>query len=232
MLNLDEPKPRRSVVRRLFMLLLISNAAMAVFSFLSGSRAGEPLSGHVAVNADRIRVLNGTGIPVSAAHSPAQPSNQICLEWGVFAGEEVERARLALEPLQLGNRLVQQNAKSDSGKWWVFIPPLRSKADADKKISELKNRGITDYMVIHEGNKWQNAVSLGLFSTEEAANKHLDSLRAKGVRTARIEQRGVDVSGTVFVVREAEGIEAKLVEMKLGFEGSKLQAVPCPPVAE
>lgn len=78
-----------------------------------------------------------------------------------------------------------------SSTYWVFIPPLASKQDADRKASELKKLGAPEFFILADPGPNHLAISLGIFSTEDAAKERLDALRAKGVRSARSGERNV-----------------------------------------
>ena len=73
----------------------------------------------------------------------------------------------------------------------VHIPPLASKQDVDNKVAELKKMKISDFFVIQESGANNRAISLGLFSTKEAATTHLEALRTKGVKSAKIVERAI-----------------------------------------
>jgi hypothetical protein len=74
-----------------------------------------------------------------------------------------------------------------------------------------------------------NAISLGVFSTEEAARRYLTSLEAKGVRGAEIGPFGRDVRELVMIVREPDTeTVARLVVLQRDYPGSQMRAVACP----
>jgi biotin operon repressor len=178
-----------------------------------------------------------TPTPVSAAAAvvPPEPVKvavpvkkvESCAEWGEFSGTDLTRAQEALATLKLGNDLSQRTVELDHG-YWVHIPPLKKRTDVDKKVAQLKERGIKDYFVVREKGKWQNAISLGVFKSEEAAKKHLDELRSKGVRSARIGQRQSRLRYTVFLVRALDtGTEDKLNALQKDFPDSELKVLAC-----
>jgi len=76
-----------------------------------------------------------------------------------------------------------------SSSYWVFIPPLASKKDADAKASELKKLGIAEFFVMQESGANNRAISLGLFSSKDAAAAYLETLRGKGVKSAKMAER-------------------------------------------
>ena len=73
--------------------------------------------------------------------------------------------------------------------YWVFIPPFANKAAADKKMTELKKLGIADlYLMVDEGAD-KLAISLGMFSSEQAANEFLHTLTKRGVTSVKMQPR-------------------------------------------
>jgi hypothetical protein len=111
----------------------------------------------------------------------------------------------------------------------VHIPPLKGKAELDKKLSEVKAFGVTDFSAVQDPNLGRNAISLGIFSTEDAARSRLAILKEKGVHSAVMEPRAGIIKQARFFVREpGTEIVAKLAELQQGFPGSQIKAGPCP----
>ena len=57
----------------------------------------------------------------------------------------------------------------------VFVPPLESQTAADVQIATMKAEGIMDVFRISEPGL-QNAIALGVYSTEEAARRRAQAL--------------------------------------------------------
>jgi hypothetical protein len=163
------------------------------------------------------------------ASSPAKDQSKAlaCLEWGEFTGLDLARATAALSALQLGDKLKQYQVERDIG-YWVYIPPLRNKTAVNRKIGELKARGIREFFVVQDAGRWRNAISLGVFRTQEAAQHFLDDLRTKDVHTARVGQRTSKFKVTIFRLNGI-GImtEVKLNSIQKDFAGSELKHIPC-----
>ncbi len=67
-------------------------------------------------------------------------------------------------------------------------------------------------------------MSLGVFSSEDAAKLRLEVLRAKGVRSAQIGTREAQVSKIWFQLRAPEpALQAKLRETAQGFPGTEVR---------
>jgi len=161
---------------------------------------------------------------VPVAHKQAEP---VCLEWGDFSGDDLKRAMEVLSALKLGEKLGQRQIEYDKG-YWVYMPPQKNKADVNRKIAQLKARGVSEYFVIWEKGVFQYAISLGVFKTKEAAENHLRKLRTQDVRTARVGERNSKLKTTMFVLNKVDALtEGKLMEAKKDFPGSELKDVPC-----
>jgi hypothetical protein len=136
--------------------------------------------------------------PVTRPSPPALPEKpgaaSVCMLFSVprpeIATQLTERATNA------GLRVSSRN----DGSWWVFIPPQPDRNAAVKKASELRALGVTEFFIVNDGPQ-QFALSLGVFSREEAAKTHLEKLRDKGVKSARTGPRYTDKARQVLEVR-------------------------------
>lgn len=166
-------------------------------------------------------------LPVAPPVTVAKSVVKTCIEWGEFSGVDLARASRALDSLKLGERLSTHTVEYASG-YWVYIPPLPNKAGVKKKIEELKALGIEDYFVMKESRKWNNAISLGVFKTEEAAKKYLSLMKKQGVRSAKVGERKHKLKFTVFTLN---GVDAELsthmTALQKEYSGSELKPSPC-----
>ena len=212
-------------MRTVFFLLLLANVSFFAYAWLS---AGAEANGDAQViaqqlNREKIRLL--TVEQVSALTRKPEPPKapSVCLEGGAFAGGDAARAGQALDPLALGAKLTQRKQEDVAG-FWVYIPPFASRQTATQKAGELQRLGVDEYFIMSDDPKWRNAISLGVFKTEEAAKARLDALRAKGVKSATIGARETQLSKTYFQVRETNSsLASKLNELKQGFTGTEVR---------
>lgn len=72
--------------------------------------------------------------------------------------------------------------------YWVYIPPLKSTAAAREVITTLTKLKQRDFMLVRVG-EFENAISLGLFSQQEGAEKRLKEINALGLKTRPAEMR-------------------------------------------
>jgi len=186
-----------------------------------------PLPSHVPVSPRPVassKLNLSMDMATPAAVKPAVP---VCLEWGEFSGPDLARATAALSAMQLGDKLSQRQIDREIG-YWVYMPPLRNKAAVNRKIAELKALGVNDYFVVQGSGRWQNAISLGVFKTQDAAQNFLHALNTKGVRTARVGERLSKVKTTLFIFNGVDAVtQAKLAAMQKDFPGSEMNAAPC-----
>lgn len=143
----------------------------------TAAKASEPLKVALAVEEAKVETV-----------AKAAESTPVCLAWDNLSVAEADRLGTVLTGQFAEFRLVRKVVDGESSGWWVFVPPLSSKAEAEKKASELRERGIADYFIIQEGpNRF--AISLGVFSSEKGGQEKLAQLKEKGVRSARLSPR-------------------------------------------
>jgi hypothetical protein len=76
---------------------------------------------------------------------------------------------------------VRSRISDDPGRrlFWVYLAPRDSLQSAMAVVEDLRARGVSDYRLISKGDLG-NAISLGLFSSQEAVNARLQELKEKG----------------------------------------------------
>ena len=150
-----------------------------------------------------------------------------CVEWGTFIGPEAARGDTAIAELALPATQVRR-VSSDLIGYWVMMPALKSRAEATKATEDLKALGVNDYSIVTDA-PWRNAISLGVFRTEEAAQILLAALSKKGVTDAVMEKRDAFFRQVVFYVREpTDATVAKLTALRAANAGTEIKAVRCP----
>ena len=171
--------------------------------------------------ADQQLPLDSSAPVATRTHTP------VCMEWGDFSGADLKLATAALSALQLGNKLDKRQVEQING-YWVYIPPLGSKAAVNQKVAQLKARGVGEYFIVQAAGPWRNAISLGVFKTQEAAQNYLKVLRGKDVRSARVGERAGKQKATVFILNGVNpATEARLTSIQKDFPGSELKNFPC-----
>jgi len=207
-------------MRLIFTLLVLANLALAAAAWLISSKPNPDAALLTRqINADQVRII---APPASA------PARSACLEWGTFSDAELAGARRELERLGLTSRASEARVPVVAG-WWVFIPPLASQDEVDRRLAELTGQGIAEYYAVEGEGPMRNAISLGIFRSEAAANAYLRALRERGVRSARVGRREHRVTQTAFLLREPDArVSAQLAGLAERFPGSELKALDCP----
>jgi SPOR domain len=212
-------------MRTLVFLLLLANLTLFGYIKLDSVGGGESVRLSQQVQPDKIKLLTPQQV---AALGPAKVASlaDVCVEWGPMSDADRARAQTRLEPLDLG-KLVTQRKVEVIANYWVFIPPLASKAAVDKRVAELKAQGVRDIVPVELGPQ-RVAISLGVFRTEDAAQARLEAIQAQGVKTAKVGPRAQSVQQTVLVVRDPPAqAMARLKEMQSDFQGSEIRIGSC-----
>jgi len=226
-------------MRALFLLLVLANLTFFAYVQLAGE--GASIQSRIAalqISPERIRLLRSGGGPAAEAAQQAGQSIPpvmaprapgACLEWSNLGGPDVARAENELEKLEIGSARIER-VVADADGYWVHMPPLNNKAEIDRRIGELKALGVHEFFVVQEAGEWRNAISLGIFRSDEAANVFLASLRQRGVRSAVVSRRSKLLKQVMFYVRDPnEALVAKLAEIQRNYPGTAIKAAPCPP---
>jgi hypothetical protein len=204
-------------MRLAFVVLLLANIALALGAWLWASRPN-PDAALLSqqVNADKVRVV------------PPPPVRGACLEWGTFSEAELNGARRELVRMELAARATESRVPV-LAQWWVYIPPLPSRMEVERRLEELTVQGVTDYYAEETPGPLQHAISLGIFRNESAAIAFERRLAERGVRGARLGRRELRVTQTAFVLRELDPRTTQdLAAMAQRFPGSELKPVECP----
>ena len=211
-------------MRLLFLILVLLNAVAFGYIRFAESRAGADNQIPLLQIAPEKMKLVKPGAPTGPRTDASRAQPQlVCLEWGGFAAEESARAGAALEKIGVTDKVSQRET---ADVYWVYIPPSKTQAELDKKAGELKARGIADYSVVQDNDQWRNAIALGDFKSEEAANNYLALLRQKNVRSAVAGPRGT--RRVTFVIRDpGDAAAEKIAAFKTEFPAAQLKVSTC-----
>lgn len=222
-------------MRTVFLLLVLANVAFFAYGWTARERASSDHAiAALEVNPEKIRLIKpGEMTPAAttatpSATAPAVAVPAVCIEWGAVAGSAVARADAVIAGLNLPEASVQRSV-TDAGGYWVYLPPAGNKAQLDRSLTELSALGINDYFVVQDATPWRNAVSLGIFKSEEAALSFLQTIQARGLKSAIAGRRENFLKQIAYFVREPdEATVVRLAELQRDFPGTRVKAVPCP----
>jgi hypothetical protein len=216
------------VSRFLFFLLLLVTLGFGAHLWLA-SVAAKPDFTARERNRDEVRIVAVTP-PTVAARTAEETRRTVrslagaaCVEFSGIAGADIPRARDSFEALKLGDRLVERRVEEIT-RHWVFIPAARDRRSAEVNMAQLRRQGVADMSI-----RPDNAISLGVFSTEDAARRFLGSLEGKGVKGAESGPFVKEMREIVMLIREPDTeTVARLALLQREFAGTQLRAVSCP----
>jgi hypothetical protein len=228
-----------------FMLLVLAN--LVVFAWQQGVFGDLPEAGRepgrVArqIEPERIRVLeprevsalkerareqkarDGATGKAAPAAATVEISAAPCLEFGDFAGEAAVRARKRLDALNLANRLVELNVELP-GWYTVFIPPKPTRAAVEVRAEELRRAGVKELLVIADNSPMRFGIALGSFRDQDLALKHLEDLRNRGIKDARMTDKPSIVTATRFQIKDVDAeLARQLTAVHREFAGWRMQ---------
>ena len=126
----------------------------------------------------------------AAAPAPAV-ATIACTQAGAFAAADARRFETRIARLELGARLTRTSVPfQEVSSHLVYLPPNGGKEGADRRVAELKEKGVDNFFVMQGESPLKWAVSLGVFKTESAAQNLAATLGKQGVRGVRVLPRG------------------------------------------
>jgi len=208
-------------LKALVFLLVLVNLLFYAFTEGVFGRPGNPDAGRVdqQLVPERVRIVaRGDQPPPKRGNGADAAPEELCLAWDRLPAEDADRLASTLAERFAGVRVERRAVASEGSGWWVFVPALPSKAEADKKGGELKELGVKDYFVVQDAGPNQFAISLGVFSGEKGAQDRLAELKVKGVKSAKVAPRpgkethfSVEARGPLPHQEGVQGIAAEII---------------------
>ena len=157
--------------------------------------------------------------PAPAASAPKEPVS--CLQSGGLDERQADHLRRALAALPRGQW--QLDASQQSGRWMVYIGKFPHAEFLDRKRGELRAMNVE---FDRAGGNFEPGLSLGRFSSEEAAGRQLATLSRQGVRTARVVQERPELTTyTLRLPKATAGFKAEVLALAgKGLDGKSLRA--------
>ena len=224
------------MARLIFFLLLIANVALGAHIYLNETRP--KVEAPREVNPGVLKIVSVTDPTkaqqdaIAARKLAASLSGSACVDFGVKLADGA-RAQASFAGMNLGNRLSSRNAEEYT-RFAVTLPPQKDKRAAETLLANLKKAGVKDVSALAD-----DSIALGVFSSDEAAQKLVEELKTKAknlVKEVQVTPRSPQIRETLFTVREPDtNMVARLTLMQREFDGSNVRAVTCPaavPVAD
>ena len=125
---------------------------------------------------------------VESPAKPEKPASPVCLALNDLTSAELSRAREVVRG-RFPEFKTESKTFAGSTTYWVFIPPMANRQEAERRSEELKKLNVPEFFILQEPPAMRFAISLGVFSTREAAMERHADLRTKGVSAARVGER-------------------------------------------
>ncbi|WP_440105725.1 SPOR domain-containing protein [Acidovorax sp. BL-A-41-H1] len=157
--------------------------------------------------------------PADAAAVAAADTAE-CLQAGVFDDRQAEALRTAAAAgLPAGSWVMDPTPIP--GRWMVYMGRFEDIETLDRKRAELRARKVDHDRA---GGTLEFGLSLGRFSTKDAAERELASLNTRGVRTARVIQERPDSPGfTLRLPSVNDALRARLDTLRTAMAGKTLR---------
>lgn len=158
--------------------------------------------------------------PVPVEAPPAQDGPAQCLQAGIYDDDASDTLRRALV-LQFPEGSWKLDPITQPGRWMVYMGKFADNQALEKKRAELVARKLDHDRA---GGALEPGLSLGRFSSEEAATRELTQLVRQGVRSARVVQERPDKHGFVLRLPAATPALRAQLEALPAFAAKPLRA--------
>jgi len=221
-------------MKRFFWLLVFINLGLLAYFNIGYILPGKPEIKLTEINPDKIKLLSQAEIDTLPQKTPSLPAPAkiepqpvaMCFEWGIFSDASLVKAQNALAKMTLQATAKVENSNQPK-RYWVYLPPVKTIADAQKKAAELKELGVEDLFVVQE-DKWKNAISFGIFEDEQLAEKLVRELRAKGIKNVeKILRTNGKGQHSLLLGSINENEITELKKLKPDFPAAELKEVSC-----
>jgi ribosomal protein L30/L7E len=196
------------MLRSLVLVLLLANAGFYAWSHgwlndvigIQPDAQREPQRLKQQVNAAQLTVVGASSaVPASPSSAPASQTDPtssapgteasagrtICVEAGPFTAAEQPQVEATLKPVLAANTWTTDTV-AVPGVWLTYMGPY---ADADmlaRKLTELRRIRGLNFEEIKTPANLAPGLSLGRYGRLEDANAALNTLKLRGIRTARV----------------------------------------------
>jgi len=169
----------------------------------------------------------GASAPDAAAsEAPAEPVATTCWQATELDETQAETLRPLLAAKLTQNAWVLDESRLPA-RWMVYMGPFTNPTDLAKKREQLTTLKVKFYPLA--STSASPGLSLGVFSSEEAAKTGLQDLTKHGVRSARVlQERPASVSYRLRLPAISAADQAALDSIKAALPGKTLEVCPEP----
>jgi len=220
-----------------FAVLVLANIGLLMWATWYREGADEVRQPNPVFHPEQMVPLSTPGVALHARKSErARPSltaakpRPRCVSIGPFASAQLaDEAQVRLtEVKQVATRRSEERKLESS--YWVYLAPFDNRKQAERRLKEVERLGVRDVLIMPDADG-KPAISLGLFTHADNAQKRLQELAQKGVQ-AQQEIRRRSESLSWFDLRLPEPAGAVLERLRAidwGAPGVEVRDEPCAP---
>ncbi len=209
-------------MKAIVFFLILANAI--AFAWWNGhlapwiSDGREPDRVSQQVNPERAKL-----VPLSMLTPPAPTVFPLCVDFPSVpeskAAELEKQLRTMFQARSMAFK-IDREASSEGGTYLVYLGPSTNVKDAQRKLTELKRVGVADVALIADGDL-KNAISVGMFSTDEAVTTRIQQLAGIGIPGAKATPRSPVVQKAALKVKVADAeLKASLLNLSTTMFGN------------
>lgn len=220
-----------------FAILVLANIGLLMWATWYREGVGEARAPNPVFHPELMVPLSAPGVALRVRKNE-QPAPSLvavkprprCVSIGPFvAAESADKAVLRLtEEKQVATRRGEERKFESS--YWVHLAPFSNRIQAEKRLKEIERLGIRDVLIMPDADG-NPAISLGLFSHADNAQKRLQELAEKGVAAQQIIRYRTE-NLFWFDLRLPEPADAVLERLRTadwGSPGVVVRDEPCAP---
>ena len=197
---------------------LAATGADAAPAAVAGALAAEPAAASPAVG-------DGMVAPLPVARAPSG----ICVRVGPYAKTADYAPLLAWLQPRAVDVSVTTTELAQRKRFWIYLEP-HSIEEAQTNLRDLARRGVHDYLLIRRAGV-ENAISLGVFSSQDAVNRRLSEIEKQGYRPIVVPRD--ETLHQHFVTAQLAVGSGRPDDFPVALmDGQKLQQLECPQAAQ
>lgn len=160
-------------MRWIALILLLANAGLVAWQVAGSPGLSEPAPARPPEIGDLTLLRDAAG-------EPSRVQQTQCFTIGPFSdAEAAEEAAARMADLGVETDQRRLTDEETTG-YQVILPPFDSREQAEAATRELEAAGVQDFFIITSDEELENAISLGLFSEQEFAVDHRETLEERG----------------------------------------------------
>lgn len=147
---------------------------------------------------------NDASAPQAAPSAPSAPALQtaaqvptVCRQIGPFGAMQADALAQAQAALASAGLQPQVHTSPVPPQWMVLLGPFPSQSAMRAALDQIAQQGnVKVFAPVADRPRYEPGISLGVFSTEAAAQEQLQIVKKQGVQGARIVQRNAGLNRT------------------------------------